>query len=217
MDVLSRRSLVVLVLLVSAAAGVSAGGWSVITLADFPDYAMAGKPLTLTFSVRQHGQTLVSGLKPSVQASTPGAPPVVVRATPASRGGEYTATLDLDRVGDWSIVVDGGFNADDKARRYNSIALPPLRVIRAESAPLVLFSEAERGAALMVTKGCVSCHGPGGDRDVTKRHLTAEHVKALLADPSARRIEMPNLGLKPAEISALASYLAPGRERQSRR
>ena len=79
MDVLSRRSLVVLGLLVFTAAGVSAGGWSVITLADFPDYAMAGRPLTLTFSVRQHGQSLVSGLKPSVQASTSGAPAVVVR------------------------------------------------------------------------------------------------------------------------------------------
>ncbi len=217
MDVLSRRSLVVLALLVCAAAGVSAGGWSVITLADFPDYAMAGRPLTLTFSVRQHGQSLVSGLKPSVQASTPGAPAVVVRATPTSRAGEYTATLELHRVGDWSIVVDGGFNADDKTRSYNSIALPPLRVIRAESAPLVLFSEAERGAVLMVTKGCVSCHAPGGDRDVTKRHLKAEQLKVFLADPSVRQIEMPNLGLRPAEISALASYLASGHDRESRR
>jgi hypothetical protein len=217
MDVLSRRSLVVLGLLVVATGGMSAGGWSVITLADFPDYAMAGRPLTLTFSVRQHGQKLVSGLKPSVQASTPGTPAVIVRATPTSRAGEYTATLELNRVGDWSIVVDGGFNADDKARSYNSIALPPLRVIPADSAPLVLFSEAERGSVLMVTKGCVSCHAPGGDRDVTKRHLKADQVKVFLADPSGRQIEMPNLGLRPPEISALASYLASGHDRESRR
>ena len=214
---LSRHSLVILALLLSAAAGVSAGGWSVITLAEFPDYAMAGRPVTLTFSVRQHGQTLVSGLKPSVRASTPGAPAVVVRATPTSRAGEYAATLELDREGDWSIVVDGGFNADDKARRYNSIALPPLRVIRAESAPLVLFSEAERGAVLMVTKGCISCHAPGADRALTRRRLTTDQVTAVLTDPGARRIDMPNLGLKPAEIAFLAAYLGPGAERQSRR
>ena len=212
-----RRSLVVLALLVSAAAVVSAGGWSVITLAEFPDYAMTGRPLTLTFSVRQHGQRLVSGLKPSVHASTPGAAAVVVKATPTSRAGEYAATLELDKVGDWSIVVDGGFNADDQARRYNSMALPPLRVIRADSAPLVLFSEAERGAALMVTKGCISCHAPGGDRDVTRRHLTTDQLKAVLADPGARRIDMPNLGLTPAEIASLAAYLGPGGERHSRR
>lgn len=217
MDVVPRRLLMVLALLVFAAAGASAGGWSVITVADFPDYAMAGRPLTLTFAVRQHGQSLVSGLKPSVQASTPGAPAVVVRAAPTARAGEYTATLELPRVGDWSIVVDGGFNADDKTRSYNSIALPALRVIRAESAPLVLCSEAERGAVLMVTKGCVSCHAPGGDRDVTKRHLKADQLTSFLADPSVRQLEMPNLGLKPAEITALASYLTSGRDRESRR
>ena len=217
MDAGSRRWLVVLTLVLGAAAGVSAGGWSVITLSEFPDYAMAGRPLTLTFSVRQHGSTPVSGLRPSIQASTPGAPAVVVRATPTPKAGEYSATIALDRPGDWSIVVDGGFNPEDKARRYNSIALPLLRVIRADSAPLVLFSEAERGAALMVTKGCVSCHGPGGDRDLTNRQLKTEPLKALLADPAARQIEMPNLELKPAEISALASYLTRSRDRESRR
>jgi hypothetical protein len=205
-----RSSLIVAAFVVTTAAAVSAGGWSVVTLADFPDYAMAGKRLTLAFSVRQHGSTLVSGLKPTVQASTPGAPPIVARAMPTARPGEYEATLEFDRVGDWSIVVDGGFNPDDKTRRYNSIALPPLRVIRSESAPLVLFTEAERGAVLLVTKGCVSCHAPGGDRDVTKRRLTADHVRAVLANPGARQFEMPNLGLRPAEIAALAAYLTAG-------
>ena len=217
MDVMSRRLLLIIALLVYAAAGVFAGGWSVITVADFPVYAMAGRTITLTFSVRQHGQTLVSGLKPLVQASTPGAPPIVARATPTSRTGEYAATLALDRVGDWSIVIDGGFNAEDKTRQHNSMALPRLRVIPAGTAPLVLFSEAERGAVLMVTKGCVSCHAPGGDKDVTKRHLKADRVKVFLADPSVRQLEMPNLGLKPSEVSALASYLASGHDRESRR
>jgi hypothetical protein len=206
-----HRSFAVATFVFTAAAAVSAGGWSVITLADFPDYAMAGKPLTLTFSVRQHGNTLVSGLTPTVQASSPGGPPIVARAMPTARPGEYEATLDLNRVGDWSIVVDGGFNPDDKTRRDNSIALPALRVIRSESAPLVLFTETERGAALLVTKGCVSCHAPGGNRDVTKRRLTAEHVRAVLANPGARVADMPNLGLSPAEISALTAYLTGSR------
>ncbi len=209
MHAVFRRSLAALALVAAAAVGVSAGGWSVITLSEFPDYAMAGKPLTLTFSVRQHGTNLVSGLKPSVQASRPGAPAVVVRAMPTARAGEYSATLELDRLGDWSIVIDGGFNPDDKTRRSNSIALPPLRVIPAGTAPLVLLSDAERGASLLVTKGCVSCHAPGSDRDVTRKHLIAERLKAFLADPAARQIEMPDLGLRPAEISALASYLVP--------
>ena len=217
MDVMSRRLLLIIALLVYAAAGVFAGGWSVITVADFPVYAMAGRTITLTFSVRQHGQTLVSGLKPLVQASTPGAPPIVARATPTSRTGEYAATLALDRVGDWSIVIDGGFNAEDKTRQHNSMALPRLRVIPAGTAPLVLFSEAERGAVLMVTKGCVSCHAPGGDRDVTRRNLTAQRVRAVLADPGGIQRDMPDLGLQPGEISALTAHLISGRDRQTGR
>jgi hypothetical protein len=217
MEVLSRRLLLVLALVVYAAAGIFAGGWSVITVADFPVYAVAGRTLTLTFSVRQHGQTLVNSLTPLVQASTPGSPPVVARATPTSRTGEYAATLTLDRVGDWSIVIDGGFNAEDKTRQYNSMALPGLRVIPAGTAPLVLFSEAERGAVLLVTKGCVSCHAPGGDRDLARRNLTADRVKAVLADPAVIRGDMPDLGLQPAEISALTAHLLSGRARQTRR
>ena len=211
MEGLSRRLLAIVVLVVSAAAALSAGGWSVITVADFPDYAMAGRTLTLTFSVRQHGQTLVSGLKPVVQASSSGSAPVVARATPTSKPGEYTATLELDRVGDWSIVVDGGFNTEDRTRQYNSIALPRLRVIPAGAAPLVLFSEAERGAVLMLTKGCVSCHAPGGDRDLTRRHLSPARVTWVLAHPERIQGDMPDLGLQPAEVSALASHLTSGR------
>lgn len=205
------RPLVAAAFIAAAAAGLSAGGWSVITLKDFPDYAMAGKPLALTFSVRQHGNHLVGGLKPLVQASAPGVAPVVVRALPTTKVGEYTATLLLEKTGDWSLVVDGGFNPEDKTRRYNAMTLPLLRVVPAGAEPLVLFSEAERGGTMLVTKGCVSCHAPGSDRDLLRKHLGAEAVKALLADPPSRQIDMPNLGLKPAEISALAAYLTgPG-------
>ena len=34
-----------------------AGGWAVVTVEQLPDYVEAGKPLTLTFMVRQHGVT----------------------------------------------------------------------------------------------------------------------------------------------------------------
>ena len=47
------------------------GGWSAITLKDTPGFAVAGKPLALTFTVRQHGNNLLSGLKPSIRATTP--------------------------------------------------------------------------------------------------------------------------------------------------
>src|SRR5439155_19824703 len=55
-------------ILISAA---FAGGWAIVTLDDFPEYAVAGKPLNLTFAVRQHGMTLLPGLHPTLRSTTP--------------------------------------------------------------------------------------------------------------------------------------------------
>src|SRR5947199_30203 len=55
-----------------------AGGWAIVTLDDFPEYAVAGKPVNLTFAVRQHGVTSLPALKviaPGAPAPAPFAPP----------------------------------------------------------------------------------------------------------------------------------------------
>src|SRR5687767_7201153 len=134
MSAMPRRLMVVVALLLSTAAAVSAGGWSIITVNDFPDYALVRSPLMLTFSVRQHGNKLLGGLKPSIHASTDGGPTVVAVATPTANFGEYSAALRFATSGNWTIRVDGGFNPDDNTRRFNAVVLPPLRVIRDESA-----------------------------------------------------------------------------------
>jgi hypothetical protein len=46
---------------------------------------------------------------------------------------------------------------------------------------------------------------------VIKRRLTADHVTALLTDAGMRPFEMPDLGLKPAEVSALVAYVTGSR------
>ena len=203
---ISGRSIAIAALLLGTAWAAYAGGWSIITINDFPDYALTGKPLTLTFSVRQHGNKLLGGLKPKILASTSGDLAVVATATATANAGEYSATLSLASPGDWTLRVDGGFNADDRSRQYNSVVLPPLRVISdASTAPE--FSEAERGSRLLVTKGCVGCHAPGSEKDVTRKHLAAGYLKTFLADPSLRKVDMPNLRLKEAEISALIAFI----------
>ena len=170
MDVLSRRSLVVLGLLVLTAAGVSAGGWSVIALADFPDYAMAGRPLTLTFSVRQHGQSLVSGLKPSVQASTRGAP--AVDRSRQRRRREPASTPQHSSFTGWATGRSWSMAASRRRQdpEPNSIGAPAPRGDSGVSARSCSSQRASVAPFSTVTKGCVSCHAPGGDRDLMKRH-----------------------------------------------
>ena len=45
---------------------VAMGGWAVVTVKDLPEYFVAGQQYTIEFQVRQHGRTLLSGLRPQL-------------------------------------------------------------------------------------------------------------------------------------------------------
>ena len=55
------------VLTITAAASLRAGGWSVISVDDLPEFVRAGEPFTLTYAVRQHGVSLLSNLAGRVE------------------------------------------------------------------------------------------------------------------------------------------------------
>ena len=193
----------------------NAGGWSVVTVQELPDHAVAGRPIALGYVVRQHGMMPVPGLHGRVVARS-GALEVAADAQPGSRGGLYAARLTLPKSGAWTITVHSGF-MDTKA------TLLPLRVVDAGSAAPVV-AEAERGRHLFVAKGCVTCHGhaaagaaaemrslPVGP-DLTDRRLPAEYLARFLADPSIKTVwtssnRMPNLELAPREIAALVAFV----------
>jgi mono/diheme cytochrome c family protein len=182
------------------------GGWAVTIVDDLPDYAVVGKPMTLTFTVRQHGFRRVEGLKPRVEALG-GRQLRTYAASGGSTSGRYTTTITLPRAGDWIITIHSGFG--------NSRAtLMPLKAIAPGSPAPPSLGEAERGRRLFAAKGCFTCHvevraGP----DLHGRRYTKEYVSQVLADPgrvfAGRQggLQMPNLNLRPREIAALAAYL----------
>ena len=45
---------------------IAMGGWAVVTVKDLPEYFVAGQQYTIEFQVRQHGRTLLSGLRPEL-------------------------------------------------------------------------------------------------------------------------------------------------------
>src|SRR5947199_50889 len=74
--------------------------------------------------------------------------------------------------------------------------------------------------ALFVAKGCVTCHVHGDIEgsgtvavgpELTGRRWPAEYLKLFLANPAiaprSGTFRMPDLGLKPQEIAALAAFL----------
>src|SRR2546427_9650865 len=113
------------------------GGWAAITVEDLPDYVVARQPVDLSFTVRQHGVTPLSGLRASV-AATDGSLEASAAAIPGAGGGRYTATLTLPRAGEWTITIHSGF-------RGSSTTLLPLRAIDAGTGASPPLAEAERG------------------------------------------------------------------------
>jgi mono/diheme cytochrome c family protein len=187
-----------------------AGGWAVITVNEFPDHAVAGQPLNLTFTVRQHGMTLLTGLEPSVRATAAGGLVAKAAATARREPGMYSAALTLPKAGDWTITITSGFTVSE-------LTLPTLKVIAPGAAAPAAFSSMTRGLRLFTTKGCVGCHThlevraersssqTGGD--LTGKRFASDYLRKFLADPRIKPADMPNLNLKPEEIDALAGFI----------
>jgi hypothetical protein len=186
-----------------------AGNWATITLSDVPDYAVAAAPLKLTFTVRQHGKTLLSGLRPSIQASTTAGLKAKFNAVAGHGQGEYTAVLTLPQAGEWTIKIVSGFND-------SALTLPVLRVIAAGNDAPAPFSPITRGVRLFAGKGCVGCHRhvevnpervTDAKMDLSGKRFPQDYLRKFLADPSIKPAEMPNLKLSNDEIDALAAFI----------
>jgi cytochrome c551/c552 len=198
---------------VLAAGTISAGGWAVVTVDDLPARVEAGKPVTLAFTVRQHGMTALSGLKPSIVAAS-GSSRVETNATAAQNIGQYSAAITLPSAGAWTLTINSGF-IDSR------LTLLPLTVVPPGAAAPVLLPVAQ-GRQLFVAKGCVTCHQ--NEPSTSNVSLSVgpvliphkyqdDFLSRILTDPAAtlRRasdfVAMPNLNLKPSEVSALVAFI----------
>jgi hypothetical protein len=83
-----------------------AGGWAVITLDELPMNVVAGEPLTVGFTVLQHGKTPLDGLEPTVTANLYKEEFFEVEAEPSGKPGHYTATLTFPKEGEWRWYIN---------------------------------------------------------------------------------------------------------------
>jgi len=94
-----------LLLVLSFAVPVFAGGWAVITLDALPTGVVAGEPLTIGFTVLQHGKTPMIGLDPTITATLYKDEQLTFFAEPEGKPGHYTATLTFPKEGDWAWSI----------------------------------------------------------------------------------------------------------------
>lgn len=204
------------VLIVAAGLSLTAGGWAVVTVDTLPDALSVSTPVRLAFSVRQHGHMLMDGLKPAVRA-TSGTDAVAAEVRPAGREGQYVATLTFPRAADWVISIDSGFGINSR------LTLLPLPVAADAAHAAPPLTAAARGRQLFVAKGCVTCHqnelGTGNTSlGVGPALIAGKHQDGLLASfllkpeskvipPTQANVVMPNLNLRPDEVSSLVAFI----------
>ncbi|PYP79115.1 MAG: hypothetical protein DMD35_09390 [Gemmatimonadetes bacterium] len=232
---------VVGVLLLASTAAYSAfGGWAVVKVSKIPDAWVAGKPLQLSWQVRQHGVRPMGPedqLHPTLEARSGSR---VVQGTAAAYVEEgwtgFRGTIVFPTTGDWQVTINSGFGGA-RAVLVPWRVVDSVRTIRGTveehlaTLGIPRFSEVERGRRLFAAQGCVTCHvhrdvdvtgqmstvGP----ELTDRRLPADYLAKFLANPSikpqtAGKPQMPNLELREKEIVPLIAFLTAERHAAAR-
>ena len=198
---------------------VAMGGWAVVTVKDLPEYFVAGQQYTIEFQVRQHGRTLLSGLRPELVIAAPTTRELVIPAIARSAAGTYAVSFNAPAAGDVPLTIRSGFG-------NNELRLYPQTVVAAGGSRAALAAR-DRGQMLFVAKGCNTCHANSDltDRpenqvitvgpELGGRHLAREYVIQKVKTPASQI--MPDLGLSDADVAAIAVFLSGDRAAASGR
>ena len=214
----------------------SMGGWAVVSVSKIPDAWIAGKPLQLSWQVRQHGETPLYGLKPTLEARS-GSRVIEGQTWQFDEDGQkgYRGRITVPNPGMWQVTIHSGFG------RSKTVLLP-WRVVDSVTTVrgtvedhlgklgVARFTEVERGRRMFVASGCVACHthrdvaikgelsnfGP----DLSDRKFPAAYLAKFLADPSIKPStngkRMPNLGLREKDIAPLIAFINAERRMTTR-
>lgn len=227
--------ILVAVPIASTIAFTSMGGWAVVSVNKIPDAWIAGKPLQLSWRVRQHGITELHGLHPTLEARD-GSRRITGRTWEFTEDGQkgYRGIITFPERGTWQVTIHSGFGR-------SRAVLIPWRVVDSvttvrgtveahlQKNGVPAFRESERGRRMFAAMGCVTCHvhrdvgivGEVSDfgPDLTDRRFPSDYLARFLANPSIKPPtngkRMPNLALRDKDIAPLIAFI--NAERLARR
>lgn len=189
-----------LLLAFATAFPVFAGGWAVITLDELPSDVAEGEPLTIGFTVLQHGITPMTDLEPTVTARLSGGKPLTFFATPEGKPGFYTATLTFPEAGDWEWSIQA-FTMDQK--------MPALHVTSSSSAtitqPVVKTEPASMGISPLLIAGIVALATGFAGLIVALRHKSRFTLGLTVVCLLVGMTSLIAASASPAEVEAQSS------------
>ena len=155
---------------------VFAGGWAVITLDQLTTNVAAGQPITVGFTVLQHGRTPMTDLDPTIVAQLSESESFVAHAKPEGIPGHYQATLTFPKEGEWEWSIYA-FTMEQPMPALNVLAATPSanQSIPKTETPSISPLRIVRMLALLV--------GITGDRKSTR--LNSSHIQKSRMPSSA--------------------------------
>jgi hypothetical protein len=213
-----------------------AGGWAVVSINKIPDAWIVGKPLQLSWQVRQHGVALLDGLQPTIEARA-GSRRIQGTTWAHEEEGRkgYRGRITFPEPGEWQVTVRSGFG-ESRAVLVPWRVVDSVRPVRGtveehlKTIGIAPFPAPERGRRLFAALGCVTCHvhrdvairsdlsdfGP----DLSDRRFPPDYLARFLADPSIKPPtngkRMPNLALREKDIAPLIAFINAERRVTSR-
>ncbi|NJM39860.1 MAG: c-type cytochrome [Anaerolineae bacterium] len=185
-----------------------AGGWGVTTIDHWPQNVVAGKPVTVTFVVRQHGIHPITEIGPVFEfRNLSTGETFQARSKVQPRLVRFITTFTFPSAGEWRWEVTS----------WPQQQMPNVTVHA--TAPTTPAST--DGKTLFVAKGCSMCHahsaamnsgelyGVDGAPSLSPNKWDAEYLRVWLKAPKTVKplTKMPNLGLRDKEIDALVTFL----------
>lgn len=96
----------VMIGLLATSGSARAGGWATLTVSELPAVVVAERPFTIEFTLRQHGQTAVTGFEATILATHTASGEQLSFASEANPLAEnYTVTLTLPQSGEWQWEI----------------------------------------------------------------------------------------------------------------
>ncbi|MBX3132008.1 MAG: cytochrome c [Gemmatimonadaceae bacterium] len=208
---------------VTAAAPALRGGWAILTVHELPESVVVGEATTLTFTLRQHGEELMTGRAPVLQLRSGGllGQRQRVEAERTREPGVYRATFTPGSAEPLHVRVDTDYHGWTVDLLPMTVHAAGTRVTRASSAAP---NSLGRGRALFVAKGCVGCHTKADDAalrdypkmrvgpDLTGRSFPAEFLVQKMTDTDALRPTQPRFGSRQAVMPQLEVTAGEARE-----